>query len=73
MSWQTGAAGLSALRESLPDDPTVVLQLCYEDRYGDVLDLPERLARLLGCSLSTTRAHLAAWRSPWDIRNATNT
>jgi hypothetical protein len=73
MSWQTGAAGRSSLQESLPEDPTAVLQLCFEDLNGGVLNLPERLAPLLGCSLSTTRAHLAAWRSPWVIRNVTNT
>jgi hypothetical protein len=41
-----GAAGVAELRESLPDDPTMVLELWYEDLFGDDLDLPERLARL---------------------------
>ena len=41
-----GAAGLLALRKSLPEDPAKVLELWYEDLYREDLALPERLVRL---------------------------
>jgi hypothetical protein len=56
---QVAAVGVAELRRLLPDDPAMVLELWYEDLFGDDLDLPERLARL-----AFPHGFLAGWPKP---------